>query len=101
MLERVPSLVEPLQFQLITGGLSNLTYTVSDASGQRWVLRRPPLGHVLATAHDMSREVRIITALSNTLVPVPPVVGFCDDVAVNEAPFYVMDFVDGVIARNT
>ncbi len=101
MLERVPSLVEPLQFQLITGGLSNLTYTVSDASGQRWVLRRPPLGHVLATAHDMSREVRIITALSNTLVPVPPVVGFCDDVGVNEAPFYVMNFVDGVIARNT
>ena len=47
MLERVPSLVEPLQFQLITGGLSNLTYTVSDASGQRWVLRRPPLGLVL------------------------------------------------------
>ena len=101
MLERVPSLVEPLQFQLITGGLSNLTYTVSDASGQRWVLRRPPLGLVLATAHDMGREVRIITALSNTPVPVPPVVGFCDDVAVNEAPFYVMDFVDGVIARNT
>ncbi len=101
MLERVPDLVEPLQFELITGGLSNLTYNVTDASGRRWVLRRPPLGHVLATAHDMGREVRIITALSSTLVPVPPVVGFCEDVTVNEAPFYVMDFVDGVIARNS
>lgn len=101
MRERVPDLVEPLTFELITGGLSNLTYNVSDAAGRRWVLRRPPLGHVLATAHDMGREVRIITALRNTNVPVAPVVGYCDDVDVNDAPFYVMDFVDGVIARNT
>lgn len=101
MLERVPDLAEPLHFELITGGLSNLTYNVTDAEGRRWVLRRPPLGHVLATAHDMGREVRIITALSDTAVPVAPVVGFCEDPEVNEAPFYVMNFVDGVIARNT
>lgn len=96
---RVPDLVEPLGFELITGGLSNLTYSVTDASGRRWVLRRPPLGHVLATAHDMGREFRIISALAATDVPVPPVVGHCDDDSVNGAPFYVMDFVDGLIAR--
>ena len=100
MLQRVPDLAEPLHFELITGGLSNLTYNVADAAGRRWVLRRPPLGHVLATAHDMGREFRIITALSDTPVPVAPVVGYCDDIDVNDAPFYVMNFVDGVIARN-
>jgi len=100
MRERVPDLVEPLRFELITGGLSNLTYTVTDAAGRRWVLRRPPLGHVLATAHDMGREYRILTALADTSVPVPPVLGHCDDDSVNGAPFYVMDFVDGIIARN-
>jgi len=100
MLERVPDLAEPLRFEPIAGGLSNLTYTVTDSNGRRWVLRRPPLGHVLATAHDMGREFRIISALSSTNVPVAPVVGFCDDESVNGAPFYVMEFVDGIIARN-
>lgn len=98
--DRVPSLVEPLSFDLIAGGLSNLTYNVRDAIGNHWVLRRPPLGHVLATAHDMGREVRIISALSPTAVPVAPLVGFCDDIEVNDAPFYVMNFVDGIIARD-
>ena len=53
----------PLRFELIAGGRSNLTYRVSDAAGQAWVLRRPPLGQVLATAHDMGREHRIIAAV--------------------------------------
>ena len=100
MLDRVPDLVEPIRFDPIAGGLSNLTYTVTDSVGRRWVLRRPPLGHVLATAHDMSREFRIINALSSTDVPVAPVVGFCEDETVNGAPFYVMEFVDGIIARD-
>ena len=60
---RVPSLAPPLAFSLIAGGHSNLTYEVTDAAGGHWVLRRPPLGHVLATAHDMGREHRIISAL--------------------------------------
>ena len=81
-------------FDLIAGGHSNLTYGVTDAAA-RWVLRRPPLGHVLATAHDMGREHRIIAALADTDVPVPPAVGLCADDAVNGAPFYVMGFVDG------
>ena len=90
----------PLRFELIAGGRSNLTYSVTDAEGRRWALRRPPLGHVLATAHDMGREHRIISALADTDVPVAPVVGLETDDAVNGAPFYVMDFVDGIVVRD-
>lgn len=95
----VPGAAPPLTFELIAGGRSNLTFLVADAAGQRFVLRRPPLGHVLATAHDMSREHRIISALGPTAVPVPPALGFCDDLAVNGAPFYVMAYVDGLVLR--
>lgn len=97
----VPALDPPLRFERITGGLSNLTYRVVDAADRRWVLRRPPLGHVLATAHDMAREARILTALESTAVPVPTVVGLCEDVDVNDAPFYVMDLVDGIVASSS
>ncbi|UGQ14941.1 phosphotransferase family protein [Yinghuangia sp. ASG 101] len=99
---RVPSLVPPLTFTPIVGGHSNLTYIVADAAGTRWVLRRPPLGHVLATAHDMGREHRILAALGSgrTAVPVPAVVGLSPDDSVNGAPFYVMDFVDGAVLRH-
>lgn len=97
--ERVPGAQPPLDFDLITGGHSNLTYRVTDAADGAWVLRRPPLHQVLATAHDMEREHRIIAALGPTDVPVPSVVGLCTDEAVNGPPFYVMDFVDGVVAR--
>jgi aminoglycoside phosphotransferase (APT) family kinase protein len=99
--EHAPTAQPPLSFELITGGHSNLTFRVTDAEGARWVLRRPPLGHVLATAHDMSREHRILSALQDTPVPVPPVVGLCADDTTNGAPFYVMDFVDGRVIRNT
>lgn len=91
----------PLQFERIVGGLSNLTFRVTDEGGRCWVLRRPPLGHVLATAHDMGREARILTALAPTAVPVPPVVDLCTDVDVNGAPFYVMDHVDGIVASSS
>ena len=87
----------PFDFALIAGGRSNLTYAFTDATGQRFVLRRPPLGHVLATAHDMAREHRIISAVGRTAVPVPPALGLCTDVDVIGAPFYVMGFVDGVV----
>lgn len=87
----------PYDVELIAGGRSNLTFRVTDASGRRMVLRRPPLGHVLATAHDMAREHRIIAAVGRTNVPVAPALGLCTDVEVNDAPFYVMGFVDGVV----
>ena len=88
----------PLDAALISGGRSNLTYTISQGT-REWVLRRPPLGHVLPTAHDMAREYKVLTALAATEVPVPRTVAFCDDLAVNDAPFYVMDKVDGQIPR--
>jgi aminoglycoside phosphotransferase (APT) family kinase protein len=90
----------PLHFDLVAGGRSNLTYRVTDAADHAWVLRRPPLGQVLATAHDMGREHRIIAALAPTDVPVAPVVGLCTDESVNGVPFYVMDFVEGLVARD-
>jgi aminoglycoside phosphotransferase (APT) family kinase protein len=96
----VPGATGPLTFELIAGGHSNLTYRVDDAAGHRYVLRRPPLGHVLATAHDMRREHTIISALGPTDVPVAPALGLCTDETVNGAPFYVMDFVDGRVLRD-
>ena len=87
----------PLRFEVIAGGHSNITYRVRDAADQSFVLRRPPLGHVLATAHDMGREHRIISAVGHSSVPVAPALGLCNDVEVNGAPFYVMAFVDGAV----
>jgi len=89
----------PLRAELIAGGRSNLTYTVSEGP-RTWVLRRPPLGHVVETAHDMGREFRVLAALGSTDVPVPRVEAFCDDPDVNGAPFYVMERVDGRILRD-
>ena len=89
--------VAPLSFQPITGGASNLTFVVTDTAGRRVVLRRPPTGHVLASAHDMTREHRVISALAPTPVPVPPALGLCTDPSVNGAGFYVMDFVEGAV----
>lgn len=97
--EKVPSIEPPLDYEPIHGGLSNLTFLVTDQSGTRWVLRRPPLGKGLGTAHDMGREVKVVSALASTEVPVPPVVGFCSDEEVTGAPFYVMDFVEGPVLR--
>ncbi|MFF6957342.1 phosphotransferase family protein [Streptomyces sp. NPDC088197] len=87
-----------LRGKLIEGGRSNLTYWVTDG-GTEWVVRRPPLGHVLATAHDMTREHRVISALAATPVPVPGTVLLCEDGEVIGAPFYVMEFVEGTPFR--
>lgn len=83
-----------LSAELITGGKSNLTYSVSDGV-REFVVRRPPLGHVLATAHDMGREHRIMTALAPTNVPVPATFAYCDDPKIIGATFYVMEKVSG------
>ena len=87
----------PVRMSQIAGGRSNLTYLVVDAAGRRLVLRRPPTGAVLETAHSMSREWRFISALSGTGVPVPRPVAYCDDSSVIGASFYVMEHVDGVV----
>ncbi|CAM5565795.1 acyl-CoA dehydrogenase [Streptomyces spiroverticillatus] len=90
----------PLTARLIEGGRSNLTYDVTDGR-TRWVVRRPPLGHVLATAHDMKREFRVISGLHPTRVPVPAPVLLCEDEEVLGAPFYVMEFVEGTPYRTS
>jgi aminoglycoside phosphotransferase (APT) family kinase protein len=95
--ERVEGLAAPVRFTLIAGGRSNLTYKVTDANGAAYALRRPPMGGVLETAHDMGREWRFISALADTRVPVAPPVAFCDDTSVTGAEFYVMGFVDGLV----
>ena len=91
----------PLSFDLVAGGRSNLTFRVTDATGREVVLRRPPTGHVLPTAHDMRREHRIVSALGPTAVPVPETLGLCEDESVNGAPFYVMEYVHGHVLRDT
>ena len=88
----------PLSAQLLAGGRSNLTYLLVDG-GQRWVLRRPPLGHVLETAHDMGREHRVLSALSATDVPVPRPLLLAGPEVIG-APFYVMEFADGQVLRD-
>jgi aminoglycoside phosphotransferase (APT) family kinase protein len=95
--EHIADAAPPLRFALIPGGHSNLTYRIDDARGHAYVLRRPPLGAVLATAHDMAREHRVIAALAPAGVPVPPALGLCEDPEVNGAPFYVMRYVEGVV----
>ena len=97
ILAHVPD-VGPLRASLLAGGRSNLTYALTDGT-HRWVLRRPPLGHVLATAHDMRREYRVLRALAPTPVPVPRTVLEYSDADVLGAPFYVMERVDGVVYR--
>jgi len=89
----------PFAYERIAGGRSNLTYSVTDAAGNRWALRRPPLGKALGSAHDMGREHRVVSAMAATPVPVAPIAGYCTDESVNGAPFYVMDFVEGPILR--
>lgn len=98
--ELIDDLQPPLQFTLIAGGHSNLTYRFVDAAGAAYVLRRPPLGHVLESAHDMAREHRIVAALQESEVPVAPAVGLCEDKAVNGAPFYIMGYVPGPVLHD-
>ncbi|MGY4682259.1 phosphotransferase family protein [Micromonospora aurantiaca (nom. illeg.)] len=93
-----PDLSGPLSARLIAGGKSNLTYLLR-AGDREVVLRRPPLGHVLATAHDMAREHRVISALAPTGVPVPEALLLCADESVIGAPFYLMAKVDGEVYR--
>lgn len=92
-------LAGPLRAELIHGGRSNLTYRLTDGVGD-WVLRRPPLGHVLPTAHDMAREFRVLTGLRNTDVPIPEPVHLCEDRDVLGCPFYVMSRIDGPVLRD-
>jgi aminoglycoside phosphotransferase (APT) family kinase protein len=91
----VATLAPPFEWARLEGGHSNLTYQLRDGQGRLAVIRRPPLGELLPRAHDMAREWALISALGPTPVPVPAALGFCDDIAVTGARFYVMGHVDG------
>ena len=98
----IPAGDGPPVVKIIGGGRSNLTYRLDLGPGRApLILRRPPLGHVLPTAHDMAREYRVITALNGTAVPVPRPVALCPDPSVVGAPFYLMDYVDGAVLRTS
>lgn len=90
----------PFRFRAIAGGRSNLTYVVTGANSRSFVLRRPPLGHLLPSAHDMAREHRILSGLYGSCVPVAEPLGFCSDDSVSDRPFYVMEYVEGLVLRS-
>ena len=87
----------PLAFARIGDGRSNLIFGVTDAAGRRWVLRRPPLGRLLPSAHDVAREHRVLAALEPTAVPTPAVLGLCEDPAVSDVPLLLLEHVDGIV----
>ena len=91
--------VDELHAEVIGHGRSNITYRVWN-NGDSWVLRRPPMSHVMPTAHDMKREFRVISALKDTAVPVPEAIALCEDVSVNDAPFYIMEYVRGIVPND-
>lgn len=96
--EHLPDADGPLSAERVIAGHSNETFFIT-RGGQSWVLRRPPLGPLLPTAHDVLREYRVLSALSKTDVPVPAPVLVCEDTAVIGAPFYLMERKQGVVIR--
>jgi aminoglycoside phosphotransferase (APT) family kinase protein len=88
----------PVTVTKIGQGRSNLTFRVTRGD-QRWVLRRPPLGDLPETAHDMLREHRVLTALADTAVRSPRPLAACAEPGVIGAPFYLMEVVDGIVIR--
>ncbi len=80
------------QFQ---GGQSNPTYRVTTAEGNAWILRRKPPGRLLPSAHAVEREFRVMQALADSEVPVPRMLGLCEDATVIGTAFYMMKYVDG------
>jgi aminoglycoside phosphotransferase (APT) family kinase protein len=86
----------PFEWTRLTGGTSNLTYAISDAAGRRAVVRRPPTGKLLPKAHDMEREHKILYALAPTPVAIARPFALCTDPTITGAPFYVMEFCEGI-----
>jgi len=90
----------PIQATLLAGGRSNVSYRIDDASNSSWVLRRPPLGHIMPSAHDMGREFRVLSGLNKVSFPTPTTRGYCEDESVIGAKFMMMDFVDGRVIES-
>ena len=98
LVANAPGVPELVRAWLISGGRSNLTYGVAAADGDEYCLRRPPLGPLVKSAHNVAREYRIMHALRDTDVPVPPMVALCEDESVIGGPFFLSRFVEGTVA---
>jgi aminoglycoside phosphotransferase (APT) family kinase protein len=99
--EHIPGgLTGDLQVERLMAGHSNETFFLSSGR-DRWVLRRPPRGAFLPTAHDVIREYRVLNAVGDLAVRAPRPVLLCEDASVIGAPFYLMERVDGVVARDS
>jgi aminoglycoside phosphotransferase (APT) family kinase protein len=98
LVKQLPEIVGPLAVEQFPSGFSNLTYLLR-ASDRELVLRRPPIGAKIKTAHDMAREYRILSHLFPVYPKVPQALFYCDDETIIGAPFYVMERVKGIILR--
>lgn len=85
---------------LLAGGRSNVSYKLTDASKNEYVLRRPPLGNIMPTAHDMGREYKVLSGLNSVDFPAPAALAHCEDDAIIGAHFMVMNFVDGQVVAD-
>jgi aminoglycoside phosphotransferase (APT) family kinase protein len=97
--QHIPGEDVPLKVDRVLGGHSNETFYITRGASEQWVLRRPPRGPLLPTAHDVLREYRVLKALNTTDVPTPRVLLACDDTSVTGAPFYLMERLYGVVIR--
>lgn len=96
--EIVPEVQDGLQIRQFPGGFSNLTYLVR-AGDRELILRRAPHGANIASAHDMSREYRVLCALDNAFAPAPTPIHYCDNHSIIGADFFLMQRINGVILR--
>jgi aminoglycoside phosphotransferase (APT) family kinase protein len=96
--EHIPNIGEGLTVLQFPHGHSNLTYLLRSGN-EEWVLRRPPFGNQVKSAHDMGREYRVLSGLSTVFSPAPRPLVFCEDESVLGAPFYVMERRKGLILR--
>ena len=93
-----PDQAGPLNLTQFPSGHSNLTYGVQ-LGGRQMVLRRPPFGSRVKSAHDMGREFQVLSKLHGTYPPTPKVLLYCDDDSILGAPFYLMEPISGIILR--
>jgi aminoglycoside phosphotransferase (APT) family kinase protein len=100
LLSRIPGAKGPIAAEQFPSGHSNLTYLVR-LGGLEMVLRRPPFGSKVKSAHDMGREYRVLAKLHAVYPPAPEVLLYCDEVSILGAPFYVMQPIRGIILRRT
>ena len=100
MQREVSGFAPPLSVSQFRGGMSNPTFLLEDGGGRRYVMRKKPPGKLLPSAHAVDREFRAISALAETDVPVARAFALCEDEAVIGRAFYIMEHVEGRVARN-